>query len=73
MKIAVASEQSHVTTPPVHKPVFKPRQIVPDTLIEESKVRCFMLQSTTQAEATKRDKNNRNFKLNEKLKFKKAL
>ena len=59
MKIAVVSEQSHVTAPPVHEPVFKPRQIVPDALIEELKVRCFVskvLQSTTQAEATKKIK-----------------
>ena len=57
MKIMVTSKQGQETAPPVHEPVFKSRQIIPDTLIEELEVGCFVskvLQSTTQAEATKK-------------------
>ena len=42
MKIAVVGEQSHVATPPVNEPVFKLGQVVPDALVEELKVRCFI-------------------------------
>ena len=57
MRITVTSEQGQETAPPVHEPVFKSRQIIPDTLIEELEAGCFVskvLQSTTQAEATKK-------------------
>ena len=58
MKITIVSEQGQETAPPIHKPVFKSRQIIPDALIEELEVRCFVskvFQSTTQAEAIKRE------------------
>ena len=54
----IASEQGQETAPPIHEPVFKSRQVIPDTLIEEPEVRCFVskvFQSTTQAEAIRKE------------------
>ena len=42
MKIAVVGEQNHVAAPPVNEPVFKLGQVIPDALIEELKVGCFV-------------------------------